>query len=276
VTAFAVQAALHWAGVACYLVAAVAFANAVVFANPRRLRWGRLAAACGLVPHAAALALRWAEVGHGPYITRYEVLSSNAWIAVAFLLVFLLRRPSWGALGLVVLPIAILSVASGLSSSGHIRELPPSLRSTWLVFHITFAKLSAAAFLLSLASAVLLLLDHRGVRRARWLEGLPPRDALDVYTVRFVGFGLIFWTVTIAAGAIWAHQSWGRYWGWDAIETWSLVSWLAYGTFLHARLFFRMRPIPTAWAAVGAFAVFILTLLILPALLPSLHSAYFQ
>jgi len=99
---------------------------------------------------------------------------------------------------------------------------------------------------------------------------------LDAYTVRFVGFGFLFWTIAIAAGAIWANQSWGRYWGWDAIETWSLVSWLAYGTLLHARLFFRLRPVPTAWSSVAAFAVFVLALLVLPFLVPSLHAAYFQ
>jgi ABC-type transport system involved in cytochrome c biogenesis permease subunit len=91
-----------------------------------------------------------------------------------------------------------------------------------------------------------------------------------------VGFGFLFWTVTIAAGAIWANQSWGRYWGWDAIETWSLISWLAYGIFLHARMFFRLGPVGTAWASVSAFVVFILALLILPFVMPSLHSAYFQ
>jgi len=113
-------------------------------------------------------------------------------------------------------------------------------------------------------------------RPGSWLDKLPAREALDAYTVRFIGFGFIFWTVTVAAGSIWANQSWGRYWGWDAVETWSLVTWLTYGTFLHARLFFRMRPRPTAWAAIGSFAIFILTVLILPFLMPSLHSAYFQ
>jgi ABC-type transport system involved in cytochrome c biogenesis permease subunit len=155
------------------------------------------------------------------------------------------------------------------------REIPPSLRSIWLMFHITFAKLSAASFLLSLAAAVVILLRDRKTPW-RWLERAPASDVLDAYEVRFIGFGFLFWTITIAAGSIGAHQSWGRYWGWDAIETWSLVSWLAYGSVLHARLFFRLRPVTTAWATVGAFAVFILALLILPFIMPSLHAAYFQ
>lgn len=274
-TSFASQVALHWVGVGFYVASAVLFGNAVVFRHPERLRWARLAALVGLVPHGAAIVIRWVEVGHGPYMLKYEVLSSNAWIAVAFLLVFLWRRPSWGAVGLVVMPLASLAVALGLFSNPQIRELPPTLRSIWLVFHISFAKLSAASFLLSVATSVLQLLEA-SPRPGSWREKLPARDALDAYTVRFIGFGFIFWTVTVAAGAIWANQSWGRYWGWDAIETWSLVTWLTYGTFLHARIFFRLKPASTAWAAIASFAIFVLTVLILPFLIPSMHSAYFQ
>jgi ABC-type transport system involved in cytochrome c biogenesis permease subunit len=214
-------------------------------------------------------------VGHGPYILKYEVLASNSWIAVAALLLFLWRRPTWGALALVVLPLSILAMGFGLFSNSEVREIPPSLRSIWLIFHITFAKLSAASFLLSLAAAVVILLRSRKTAW-KWMERAPPSDVLDAYEVRFIGFGFLFWTITIAAGSIWAHQSWGRYWGWDAIETWSLVSWLAYGSVLHARLFFRLKPTATAWFSVGAFAVFILALLILPFIMPSLHAAYFQ
>jgi cytochrome c-type biogenesis protein CcsB len=251
------------------------FANAVIFDHPQRSKWAMAAAAVGLVPHGIAIVLRWVAAGHGPYMLKYEVLSSNTWIAVAVLLIFLLRRPAWNALALVVMPVGILMVGIGVFSNPEMRDLPPTLRSIWLVVHISFAKLSAAAFLLSVASSVILLLKGRGHHGA-WLDKTPEEAALDAYTVRFIGFGFIFWTVTIIAGAIWANESWGRYWGWDVIETWSLVTWLCYGTFLHVRLFFKVKGSGAAWWAIGCFAVFILTLLILPFLMPSLHSAYFQ
>jgi cytochrome c-type biogenesis protein CcsB len=206
---------------------------------------------------------------------RYEVLSSNAWVAILVLLLVLWRRPDWSALAAVVMPLAILSVALGLFSNPEVRDLPPSLRSIWLVFHITFAKISAAAFALSLGAAVLLLLRERPAGPA-WMERLPRAEALDALIVRAAGFGLIFWTVTIAAGAIWGNQSWGRYWGWDPIETWALVSWIVYGTFLHLRFFFKLRPRTTAWLSIAAFAMFILALLVLPFFIASLHSSYFS
>lgn len=272
---YALETALHWAGVGLYILATVAFTFALIFGKPRFQRVGLALAALGLVPHAAAIAVRWVAVGHGPYMLRYEVLSSNAWVAVAVLLAVLLRRPAWGALAVVAMPLAILSVAFGLFSNPESRQLPPTLRSIWLVFHIAFAKISAASFLVSLAAAVLLLLRRRASPPA-WVQRVPAEATLDALMIRSVGFGFIFWTVTIAAGAIWANQAWGRYWGWDPIETWALVSWLAYGSFLHVRFFYRPRAPVAAWMSIACFGVFILALLILPFALTSLHSAYFS
>ena len=77
-------------------------------------------------------------------------------------------------------------------------------------------------------------------------------------------------------GSIWANQSWGRYWGWDPIESWSLVTWLAYAILLHARLFFKLNARKTAWAVIACFILSVLTVLIFPFIFPSMHSAYFQ
>jgi cytochrome c-type biogenesis protein CcsB len=228
-----------------------------------------------MVPHSLALALRWAATGHGPYMMQYEVLSSNAWIAVAMLLVFLRRRPVWTPVALAVLPAAVILIAVGLFSNPEARDLPPSLRSTWLVFHVVFNKLAAGAFLLALGAAIALLLKARG-KAGRLLARLPDVDGLDAVMMRLVGFGFVFWTVTIAAGAVWANQSWGRYWGWDPIEAWSLVTWLCYGSLLHARLFYRVRGGTAAWLVVGCFVICVLTIFVLPFVLPSLHAVYFQ
>jgi cytochrome c-type biogenesis protein CcsB len=275
VSRFALEVALHWAAVGGYVAATALLAYGILFARPRGHRLGTLAAALALVPHGAAIAVRWLAAGHGPYMMKYEVLSSNAWIAAAMLLVCLWRWPALAPAALVALPCIFLSLAFGLFANPEIRNLPPTLRSVWLVFHVLFNKLAAGAFLLSVATAVLLLLKQRG-RRGPLIDRLPDPAALEAYTVRFIGFGLIFWTITIAAGAIWANQSWGRYWGWDPIETWALITWLAYGIFLHVRFFFKLRPAAVAWGAIACFGVCVLTVFILPFVIPSLHSAYFQ
>ncbi|WP_243285865.1 cytochrome c biogenesis protein [Geothrix terrae] len=272
---FVLEAILHWTSVALYILAAVLFAHALMWNHPDRVRWATRIALLGLAPHAGAILARWIAVGHGPYMAKSEVLSSNAWIAVLMLLVVLWRRPSWAGLALVALPGAILMMGLGLLASPEAKDLPPTLRSIWLVFHIFFTKLAVGAFLLAFAAAVLLLRKLKGAQ-SRFLERFPTADLLDASMIRFVGFGFVFWSTTIIAGAIWAHQSWGRYWGWDPIETWSLVTWLCFGSLLHLRLFYRLGSRTTAWLTIGCFGVSILTAFIFPFLVPSLHAAYFQ
>lgn len=272
---FAWETMLHWGAVALYIAAAVAFAYALIFAHPARVRLALQVTLAGLLVHSAALVMRYIHVGHGPYMLKYEVLSSNAWIAVLMLLLFLWRKPAWAPLALLALPVSILMVGCGLFTSPEARDLPPTLRSMWLVFHVIFNKLSVGAFILSFASAIVLIRKLNGAS-SRLLDRLPGAETIEAYTVRFAGFGFIFWSTTIGAGAIWANQSWGRYWGWDPIESWSLVTWLGYAILLHARLFFRIRARSLAWGTVACFVMSVLTVLVFPFVFPSMHSAYFQ
>ena len=58
---------------------------------------------------------------------------------------------------------------------------------------------------------------------------------MDTFAYRAHAFAFPIWTFTIAAGSIWAEYAWGRFWGWDPKETWSLVTWVVYAMYLHAR-----------------------------------------
>lgn len=272
---FAAEVAAHWVAIGLYAVASVVITNAVLFQHEHRLARGRWLTVAGLCVHAGAIVVRWVASDHGPYMARHEVLSSNAFVLVVLLLAFIWRKPAWSGLAVVALPIAFLMVGAGLFGSTAMKELPPSLRSVWLVFHILFAKLGAGAFVLS-ATAAFFILRKRGGARGRLIDRLPPAEALDAYTVRFAAFGFVYWTFSVAAGSIWAHQAWGRYWGWDPVETWSLVTWLCYGSFLHAQRFFRWQGARTAWAALGCVAIAIATIFILPLAMAGLHGAYFQ
>ena len=122
----------------------------------------------------------------------------------------------------------------------------------------------------------MILLRKLGGASGRLLARMPDAAIVEAAMVRFVGFGMVFWTTTIGAGAIWANQSWERYWGWDPIETWSLVTWLAYAILLHARYFFRPGPRVMALSTIACFILSVLTIMIFPFVFPSMHSAYFQ
>jgi cytochrome c-type biogenesis protein CcsB len=103
-------------------------------------------------------------------------------------------------------------------------------------------------------------------------KALPSAERLDslMYKTASVAFaGLAMLLVT---GAIWANESWGRYWGWDSKETGAFVAWLTYGGFLHARIARGMTGKRSAYFAVVAFLLVIFTYLGVSYLLPGLHS----
>jgi ABC-type transport system involved in cytochrome c biogenesis permease subunit len=104
------------------------------------------------------------------------------------------------------------------------------LASYWLSVHVTFAKLSYMSFIAASALALLFLWRERigEVKEGSMLARLPSQATVDDLSFRFVGVGFIFLTIMIVSGAIWANEAWGRYWGWDPIETWSLISWIVY------------------------------------------------
>lgn len=264
---------LHWVAVVFYIVATVLFTYSVFFRNGAFLRRALGASMVGLIPHSIALVVRWIEQGHGPYMSRYEVLSSDAWIAVVLFLFFAWKWERIRPAGMIVLPLSFLMIALGLLTNPGMHNLPPSLRSIWLILHVSFAKLAAGSFFISLGVAILYLLKGRDPSKLLYGR-LPSLDILDEYSYKFAGFGFIFWTINIVAGAIWADQSWGRYWGWDPIETWSLVTWLMYGMFAHLRVFWKLRGKKSAFVLIGCFIMSVFTIFALPFLANSLHSEY--
>jgi len=265
---------LHWAAVVLYVAAGVVFSIVTIFGKDRLYPWAVSLSVAGLVPHSAAILIRWMVAGHGPYMLRYEVLSSNAWVFIVMFLAFAARNRKIRFAGMIVLPYAFLTMTYGLFSNPAIKRLPPSLQSIWLVLHVTFYKLAVGAILISLAAAIFYLVkERRG--EVGLLIRVPSLDALDYYSHRFATFGFTFWSIGIISGSLWAHQSWGRYWGWDPIETWSFITWLFYGFYLHMRFFFRWTGKKAAWLVIGCFLLSFTTAFIIPFVARSVHSSYF-
>ena len=72
--------------------------------------------------------------------------------------------------------------------------------------------------------------------RGMYLELFPESDILNELNYQLIMFGFLFLTVGIITGAVWANSAWGRYWGWDPKETWSLITWIVYAALIHARM----------------------------------------
>ncbi len=108
--------------------------------------------------------------------------------------------------------------------------------------------------------------------KERLLEHVPDADTLDHMTYRSILFAYPFLTMLIVTGAVWAYYAWGRYWGWDPKETWSLITWIVYSIYLHMRLVFGWQGKPAAVLSVIGFVVVIFTYLGVNLLLSGLHS----
>lgn len=265
---------LHWLAVLCYAPAMVANGWGVVFARPRGVAAGRFFLLAGLLAHGLALLSRWLIIGHGPYISRYEVLSSNAWVALVLYLLAARIYPRVGPASVVVFPAAFFLVALGMVTGRQVHTLPPTFHSGWLVLHVLFYKVALATLLVGFAFSLFILLRHHG--GFGWLARLPQHDVCDVHAYRFAGFGFLFWAVAMLTGSIWAYQSWGRFWGWDPIETWSLCTWGLLGLHLHMRRFFGWRGERAAWLYIGCFVFSLTVVFFLPLFDSSVHSSYFQ
>lgn len=266
--------AANWVAVIMYILATIANVTGMLFKKERWERIGYLLAGAGLVVHSAVIAVWWFEVGHGPYMAPHEVLSSDAWVTMACFLVFLRVYPRIRPASILAFPATFLMLGLSLFYNPGIRTLPATFRSIWLVIHIGLYKISLATLIIAFAFSVFYLLKTR--RDSGWLQQLPPLETLDVYGYRFAGFGFIFWTIGMLAGSIWAHQSWGRFWGWDPTETWSLITCLMFGAYLHLRRFFRLKGGAASWFFIACFIISLVSLFGMATLSSSIHSEYFR
>jgi cytochrome c-type biogenesis protein CcsB len=101
---------------------------------------------------------------------------------------------------------------------------------------------------------------------------LPPAARLDNLAYRVIAFGFPVWTFAVIAGAIWAEEAWGRYWGWDPKETGSFFTWVLYASYLHARSTHGWRGRRAAWIAIIAFVALMVTYYAVNLWIVGLHS----
>jgi cytochrome c-type biogenesis protein CcsB len=104
------------------------------------------------------------------------------------------------------------------------------------------------------------------------LRGFPPAKILDDINYRAIAVGFPFLSVGIITGAIWADVAWGSYWSWDPKETWSLITWLVYATFLHSRFTRGWVGQRSAVLSVLGFVAVLFTYFGVNFLLSGLHS----
>ena len=207
----------------------------------------------GTLVLASSVLMRGLAVMRPPWGNMFEFATTGSLaVSLAFCLISLRRDVRW--LGLFVVGPVLLTLGLAITVFyTEASQLMPSLKSVWLVIHVSVAILSVALFTIGFSVTILYLVQSRlelatgplSRVKATVKSALPSARALDrtAYSLHVVAFPM--WTFTLIAGAIWAEQAWGHYWNWDPKEVWTFVIWVVYAAYLHARA-------TTGWSARSA------------------------
>ena len=222
----------------------------VVTSRPRALAaYGTHFTRLALVFLTACLVFRTIAVGHGPFSNQYEFAVAFGWGMIAAY-VYFEHRYHVRTIALLILPLTAGILLYAMTVGDTANPLVPALQNNLLLTaHVVLAIIAYGAFAVSFAAAVLYLIQPEEGRR-----GLPKPALLDEIGYRAVIIGFPLDTMMVILGAVWADVAWGTYWSWDPKETASLLTWLVYGAYLHARVARGWRGRRAAWLLMLGFA----------------------
>jgi cytochrome c-type biogenesis protein CcsB len=222
--------------------------------------------------------LRGVWAGRVPWGNMYEFsITAALGILGVFLAMSLTRDLRWLGLFIVIPTLLTLGMAVTVLYT-EAAQLVPALKSYWLVIHVLAAIICSGAFTFAAATAALSLVRGRLERAAGttdlqgWAARLPTSERLQVLTNRVVAFAFPLWTFAVVAGAIWAENAWGRYWGWDPKETWAFITWVVFAAYLHARSTAGWRGSRASWIVVIGWGAFLINYFGVNMFVNSLHS----
>lgn len=230
--------------------------------------YGRIAVSLTVLAflvEAGGVVTRALSVQRAPWGNMYEFNLTFSTTAVGVYLVFLALKKNVDWLGLPLVTTVLLDLGLAVTVLYTASDqLVPALHSYWLWIHVSTAIFCGATFYLAGVATILYLFRDSyenklaaGGKPGRFatsvLERLPAAASLDKFSYRVNAAVFPLWTFTIIAGAIWAGDAWGRYWGWDPKEVWSFITWVAYACYLHARATAGWKGRKAAYLALIAF-----------------------
>jgi len=221
--------------------------------------WATFTVIAGFLTHSLNLAWRWYLTGHMPGDNIYELNSLGAWCTVLVFLLLQKRYRKLQTVGIIVLAISLAMLLYGFSKPHPLGPLSDEYQSGWFYIHIISAFLGYSCYVIASSAGFLLLYRHYHCTSSQINEALPDNQLLEDINSRFVSYGFAGHAIMLASGAIWANSAWGRYWNWDPVETWSLITWLLYAFYLHAKSFLGWRGTRLAWISIAALIAIIFT-----------------
>jgi len=219
-----------------------------------------IAMGLGLLMQTLAMVERTIHIHHMPLTNMFEYISLFAWFATCFYFIFM-RIYKLHLLGAVIaFTVFMLMVAGSLLPKDAEMQLVPALQSYWLQIHVSVASLGEAAFLVAFAANILYFLKNGLSKTSRFASRLPDVQTLDRIAYKAITVGYPLFTIgALFAGAIWAEQAWGSFWSWDPKEVGSLIVWLIYSAYLHARFVKGWTGTRAAVLSATAFTCTLLT-----------------
>tara|TARA_B110000967_G_C18897861_1_gene572100 strand:- start:48 stop:986 length:939 start_codon:yes stop_codon:yes gene_type:complete len=215
------------------------------------------------------LSSRWIIAGYFPLSNLYESLLFLTWTLLTICLYIEFKTKS-KLIGAILIPVALLiNGFANLTLPIEMQKaspLVPALQSNWLMMHVSMMMLSYGTLIIGSLLSILFLVISKGKEvelkpinnsyisfsnimaesYANKSETLSTEFSklgkqkllynLDNWSYRVIGLGFPFLTIGIIAGGVWANEAWGSYWSWDPKETWALITWLVFATYLHSRL----------------------------------------
>ena len=264
----------NYYGILCLLLTG-GFLYITIKRKNNRAKWTKYALyamAIGFVFHTIGLGLRWYISGRAPWSNGYESMIYIGWTTM--LAGTLFSRKSLGGLAATAtLAATILLVASMSWLDPEITPLVPVLKSYWLTIHVSLEAGSYGFLMLGAVTGMLNLLLMIFINDTNKLNIVRAIKELSIISEITLLGGLAMISIGTYLGGVWANESWGRYWGWDAKETWALVTILVYAFILHMRFIPKLQSIYAFnFASLFGFATVIMTYFGVNYYLSGLHS----
>ena len=213
------------------------------------------------------IGLRYYISGHIPLANGYETMQFMSWCCVVLTLVMGKRLRMALPFGLLIAGFTLLVAMLG-EASPRITQLMPVLQSPLLSIHVMVIMLSytllAFIMLNGITAIVLRLLRNDADEEIEYLYVV---SRIMLYPA------VMLLAIGIFIGAIWANVSWGRYWGWDPMEVWALISLLIYAAMIHcASLRVLRNPMTFHILSIIAFLAVLITYFGVNFFLGGMHS----
>ena len=267
-----------WAGLSAYLVATLLAMWGVSprlvgsdQAEHRRHEKAVLTAiVIGVLLLTIAIAARWMRIGHGPWISLFELLMSQLWsLGLIFALLYW-RLPGLRPSAVIVLPVMWILGSWVLTLEPSVSHFPATYYNVWKWFHVGLGKIFLALLLAGVGLGGVMIL-RRSERGKAWFRAMPAHAVIDKLAWRLMMLALVFDSLMLITGAVWAQDAWGRYWAWDALETSAFFTWLLLAVGLHIRLSYKVPPWVSGLIIISIFVLAFTTYFGTPYLSPSAH-----